>query len=100
MAVGAKKATLADPVFAQEVSGCVMGAVPPFALSPGIRLVIDSALLSSNEEIAFDAGRLDRSIVLATGDYVRIARPQLATSPARIEVASVRGATKGAPVID
>src|SRR5690242_4606036 len=38
-AVGAKKATLADPALAQELTGCVMGAVPPFALSPGIRLV-------------------------------------------------------------
>ena len=77
-AVGAKKATLADPAFAQEVTGCVMGAVPPFALSPGIHLVVDPALISSNQEIAFNAGRLDRSIVLATADYVRIAQPQVA----------------------
>jgi Ala-tRNA(Pro) deacylase len=78
MAVGAKKATLADPAFAQEATGCVMGAVPPFALSPGIRLVVDPALLSANLEIAFNAGRLDRSIVLAVDDYLRLARPQVA----------------------
>lgn len=77
-AVGAKKATLADPAHAQELTGCVMGAVPPFALSPGIRLVADPALFSSNAELAFNAGRLDRSIVLAVEDYLRIARPQVA----------------------
>ena len=77
-AVGAKKATLADPALARELTGCVMGAVPPFALSPGIRLVADPALFSSNLEIAFNAGRLDRSIVLAVDDYLRIARPLLA----------------------
>jgi Ala-tRNA(Pro) deacylase len=77
-AVGAKKATLADPAFAGEATGCVMGAVPPFALSPDIRLVVDPALFASNMEIAFNAGRLDRSIVLAVGDYLRIARPQVA----------------------
>jgi Ala-tRNA(Pro) deacylase len=77
-AVGAKKATLADPAFARQATGCAMGAVPPFALSPGIRLVADPTLFSSNREIAFNAGRLDRSIVLAVDDYLRIARPQLA----------------------
>lgn len=78
VAVGAKKATLADPALAQEMTGCVMGAVPPFALSTGIRLVADPSLLSSNVEIAFNAGRLDRSIVLAVDDYLRLARPQVA----------------------
>ena len=78
IAVGAKKATLADPALAQKLTGCVMGAVPPFALAPDIRLIADATLLSSNIEIAFNAGRLDRSIVLAVEDYVRIAQPQVA----------------------
>lgn len=77
-AVGAKKATLADPGFAREVTGCEMGSVPPFALAPGIHLVVDPMLLSSNVEIAFNAGRLDRSIVLAVDDYLRLARPRVA----------------------
>jgi Ala-tRNA(Pro) deacylase len=78
MAAGAKKATLADPAQARELTGCEMGAVPPFALAPGICLIVDPALLSSNSEIAFNAGRLDRSIVLAVDDYLRLARPQVA----------------------
>jgi len=78
MAIGAKKTTLADPAVARETTGCVMGAVPPFALSPEIRLVVDPALLTSNVEIAFNAGRLDRSIILAVDDYRRIAQPQIA----------------------
>ena len=76
-AVGIKKVTLASTEEAQQVTGCVMGAVPPFALSPDVRLVVDPALVEQHDEIAFNAGRLDRSMVLNTQDYVRIAQPLL-----------------------
>ena len=76
-AVGVRKATLATPEQAQAATGCVMGAVPPFSLTPAIRLVVDLDLVERFGEIAFNAGRLDRSIVLDSADYVRIARPAL-----------------------
>jgi Ala-tRNA(Pro) deacylase len=38
---------------------------------------VDPALIESHDEVAFNAGRLDRSVVLDSKDYVRIARPLL-----------------------
>jgi len=36
---------------------------------------VDESLLERNEEIAFNAGLLDRSIVLNAKDYARIVKP-------------------------
>ncbi|MFZ6862347.1 YbaK/prolyl-tRNA synthetase associated domain-containing protein [Undibacterium sp. Ji67W] len=76
-AVPCKKITLAAPEVATEKTGCVIGAIPPFSFSPHIRLIVDPGLLARYEEIAFNAGRLDTSIVLNAEDYVRISRPSL-----------------------
>jgi Ala-tRNA(Pro) deacylase len=48
-----------------------------FSFNPQVRLVVDPALVERFAEIAFNAGRLDRSIVLDSADYVRVARPLL-----------------------
>lgn len=77
-AVGRRKATLASPDVAAAVTRCVMGAVPPFVFDANVTLVVDPALVERNAEIAFNAGRLDRSVVLDSADYVRIAQPLLA----------------------
>ena len=76
-AVGIKKATLASPEEATLETGCQIGAIPPFTFSPRIQLLVDPALVEEHDEIAFNAGRLDRSIVLNTDDYLRIAKPEL-----------------------
>jgi len=68
---------VAPPGGARPATGCVMGSVPPFSFNPQVRLVVDPALVERFGEIAFNAGRLDRSIVLDSADYVRIARPAL-----------------------
>lgn len=75
--LGMKKATLASPDEAMATTGCAIGAIPPFVDAPGMRLVVDPDLVERFPEIAFNAGRLDRSIVLDSTDYVRIARPLL-----------------------
>ncbi|MEM5316722.1 YbaK/prolyl-tRNA synthetase associated domain-containing protein [Paraburkholderia sp. JHI869] len=72
-----KKATLATAEEAQRETGCVIGAIPPFTFSPHIKLVVDPGLIERFPEIAFNAGRLDKSIVLDSSDYVRIAQPIL-----------------------
>ncbi len=77
-AVGGKKASFASPEEATAKTGCVIGAIPPFSFSPEIRLVVDPQLLARHEEIAFNAGRLDTSIVMDSADYRRIASPLLA----------------------
>jgi len=61
---------------AQELTGCVIGAIPPFSFSDQLQLLADP-LIQQNEEVVFNAGRLDRSIMMKSSDYVRIARPQL-----------------------
>lgn len=76
-AVGGKKASFASPEEAMAKTGCVIGAIPPFSFSPDIRLVVDPQLLARFEEIAFNAGRLDASIVLNGEDYLRVAQPLL-----------------------
>lgn len=76
-AAGIKKATLASPDEAMAATGCVIGAIPPFSFSDTISLIVDPGLVQSYDEIAFNAGRLDRSIVLDSKDYVRLASPAL-----------------------
>ena len=76
--LGGKKASLVAADQATQLTGCVMGAVPPFSFWPNVRLVVDPRLLDEHAEIAFNAGRLDTSIVLDAQDYRRIAAPLLA----------------------
>ena len=62
---------------AQELTGCVIGAIPPFSFSNQLQVLADP-LIQENEEVVFNAGRLDRSIFMKLADYIRIAKPQLA----------------------
>ena len=78
LAVGGQKASLVSPDLAAQLTGCVMGAVPPFSFWPNVKLVVDPRLLDEHEEIAFNAGRLDTSMVLNSADYRRIAAPMMA----------------------
>ncbi|WP_421994808.1 YbaK/EbsC family protein [Reyranella sp.] len=73
----ARKCGFASPDTAQQLTGCVMGSVPPFALDPGLAIVVDEDLLA-NETLFFNAGRLDRSMELATADWLAVARPRVA----------------------
>ncbi len=77
-AVGARKVKLADAADAEAATGCVIGSIPPFSFDPSIRLVVDPQLLARYREVAFNAGRLDASIVLDGDDYRRLAQPLLA----------------------
>ena len=61
---------------AEELTGCVIGAIPPFSFNDRLTVLADP-LVRLNEEVVFNAGRLDRSIFMRSEDYVRVARPQL-----------------------
>ena len=78
----ARKCGFASPETAQELTGCVMGAVPPFALNPALSIVVEEDLLA-NETLFFNAGRLDRSMALDTRDWMAIAKPRIARIAAR-----------------
>jgi len=72
-----RSASLAPAEVAEEMTGCVVGAIPPFSFSETLPLIVDPALLE-NDEIVFNAGRLDRSIRLGTRAYVEVAAPRIA----------------------
>lgn len=78
-AAGGKRASLATPEEAQALTDCEMGAVPPVSFHPDVVLVADPTLAVRHEEIAFNAGLRDRSIVINTGDYMRIVAPKMFT---------------------
>jgi Ala-tRNA(Pro) deacylase len=75
---GAKKASLMSPREIDAMTGCVLGAIPPFSFHPELRLVADPELFERYREIAFNAGRLDASMVLDAEDYLRLAAPKMA----------------------
>ncbi|MGV9381083.1 YbaK/prolyl-tRNA synthetase associated domain-containing protein [Nonomuraea sp. NPDC003707] len=63
---------------AEELAGSMSGTVLPFSYDPRLELIADPALLDQ-PELYFNAARLDRSVALATDDYVRLAEPRMAT---------------------
>ena len=75
--IGGSKASLASPAEVDTLTACVFGAIPPFSFHPDLRLIADTLLFDRYPEIAFNAGQLDKSIILNTRDYLRIARPEL-----------------------
>ena len=75
--IGGSKASLASPAEVDTLTACVFGAIPPFSFHPDFRLIADPLLFDRYPEIAFNAGQLDKSIILNTEDYLRIARPEL-----------------------
>lgn len=72
----AKSVGIAPREKAEALTGCVIGAIPPFTFSDQLHLLVDP-LVQQNDEVVFNAGRLDRSIFMNLDDYIRIAKPQL-----------------------
>lgn len=73
--LGWRKLRFATPAELLELTGLVPGSVPPFGhpVLP-FPLYVDSGI-TENERIAFNAGSLTNSIILAVGDYLRVAAP-------------------------
>lgn len=76
-ALGGKRASLASPGEVLELTGSVFGAVPPVSFHPDLALIADPALFTRFDELAFNAGHLDRSIIINTQDFKRIVDPRL-----------------------
>lgn len=72
-AVGGTRASLASPAEVDMLTGCVFGAIPPFSFHPDLKLVADPQLFQRFDHLAFNAGLLEKSVLLATDDYRRIA---------------------------
>ena len=73
----AKKTRFASREELFGLTGLVPGSVPPFG-SPILpfELFVDPSILA-NEKIAFNAGSLEVSIVMALPDYLRAAAPKI-----------------------
>ena len=68
--------SFASPDIAERLAGSVTGTVLPLAFSPELELIVDPSLLA-NDELYFNAARLNRSVVLKTRDYLALAKPRL-----------------------
>ena len=67
--------SFATPEIAEKIAGSVSGTILPFSFNPELELIVDPKLLENNE-IFFNAARLDRSMALKTSDYIRLANPR------------------------
>ncbi|MEG9499045.1 YbaK/prolyl-tRNA synthetase associated domain-containing protein [Mannheimia indoligenes] len=75
--LGGLRASLASPAEVAELTDCVFGAIPPFSFHSDLLLVAEPSLFERYDELAFNAGTLERSIILHTADYQRIVNPTL-----------------------
>jgi Ala-tRNA(Pro) deacylase len=73
---GGTYAAFATAEIAERLAGSVAGTILPFSFTPELELIADPSL-RDQEELYFNAGRLDRSIVLKTHDYLTLAKPRL-----------------------
>lgn len=65
--------SFASSDIAEKLAGSVAGTILPFSFNPELELIVDPALLE-NDEIYFNAARLDRSIALKTSDYMALSK--------------------------
>ena len=75
-ALGGSRASLASPDEVAKLTDCVPGSVPPFSFCEELELIADPSLFTRYDELAFNAGLLDHSIILNAKDYERIAQPR------------------------
>lgn len=74
--LGSTYVSFASPEIAERLAGSMAGTILPFSFNDELELLVDPLLLE-NEEIYFNAARLDRSMVLSTIDYIAVAKPRL-----------------------
>ena len=74
--LGSTYVAFASSDIAERLAGSVAGTILPFSFNEELELVMDPSLLE-NDEMYFNAARLDRSMVLQTRDYIAAAKPRL-----------------------
>ena len=68
--------SFASSDIAEKLAGSVAGTILPFSFNSELELIVDPALLE-NDEIYFNAARLDRSMALKTSDYMALSKPRI-----------------------
>ncbi|HEX9659240.1 MAG TPA: YbaK/EbsC family protein [Rhodothermales bacterium] len=72
---GAGKSRFATSEELLDLTGLVPGSVPPFGPPIlNLPLFVDPSVLE-NDRVAFNAGSLTDSVILRSGDYLRVASP-------------------------
>ena len=74
--LGGTYISFASSEIAERLAGSVAGTILPFSFHDDLELVVDPSLLE-NDEIYFNAARLDRSMALKTSDYIALTKPRL-----------------------
>lgn len=74
--MGGTYVSFASPEIAERLGGSATGTILPFSFNPELELIVDPSLLENNQ-IFFNAARLDRSMALKTSDYVALSKPRL-----------------------
>ena len=75
--LGGTYVAFASADVAERLAGSAAGTILPFTFDPGLELIADPSLLE-NDELYFNAARLDRSLVIKSSDYAALAKPRLA----------------------
>lgn len=75
-ALGGTYVAFAGADKAAELAGSEPGTVLPISYHRQLELIADRSLLT-HPELYFNAARLDRSVALASEDYVRLAEPRI-----------------------
>ena len=73
---GVRSVRMVDAERVQELIGAPVGAVPPFGSLVGLTTYADRAVVA-REQIAFNAGARDVSVVMGGPDYGALERPVL-----------------------
>jgi nondiscriminating aspartyl-tRNA synthetase len=74
--LNAKRLAMASKESVQNKTGLDVGAIPPFGSIMGLKTYLDPRL-ADNQEIAFNAGRHDRSIKMSYQDFLKVEKPEL-----------------------
>lgn len=74
---GAKKTRFASAEELMHLTGLVPGSVPPFGAPILPFLLYADPSVFENQRIAFNAGSLTDSIIMAIEDYRRLAKPEV-----------------------
>lgn len=68
--------SFASSEVAERHGGSIAGTILPFSSRPELELMVDPSLLE-NEEIFYNAERLDRSLALRTSNFEALSKPRL-----------------------
>ena len=72
--INKRSLSLATREEVEKATNCIPGEVPPFGNIFKIKTYVDKSLLKNNE-IAFNAGLMTKSIIMNVKDFLKIVNP-------------------------